>query len=199
MSYTTVHGLTRTFDRNWPLGTSPPLRKVVWFVLFIVAIGGLAAYTMERVYFFQLELTTNSINIETNYKMAFPDITLCPLNIINKKRAANFTSHFEIGYKHLANEGLGHKRTDFISTCKFNRVNCLSPLNNISWTTFVDKDYGNCFTFEVGEGSVVKQPNKDNGMELRLAINADLYQAYTQELGFVVRVHERGSKPEMSR
>lgn len=199
LGYTSVHGLPRMIDSNWTLGRNPCLRKFSWVCLFLVSIGALVAYTLGRIDVFQQELTTNAINIETNYKMIFPDITLCPLNIINRKRADNFTSHYQIQYKHLAEKDLGHRRTDFVSGCKFNRVNCLGGSNNITWSQLIDKDYGNCFTFSVGEGSVVKQPNKDNGMELRLAINADLYQAYTEELGFVVRVHEKGTRPEMSR
>jgi hypothetical protein len=68
--------------------------------------------------------------------------------------------------------------------------------------TFVDKFYGNCFTFNTSSltdhDRTVNEPNKDNGLTLRLLINSGLYQTYSEELGFVVKVHEPEVDAEMS-
>ncbi|KAJ8018917.1 Acid-sensing ion channel 2 [Holothuria leucospilota] len=91
---------------------------------------------------------------------------------------------------------MGHQAKDFILQCDFNKAKC----DYRNFTTFQNKQYGNCFTFNITQeqkksGRVTKV-GSDYGLHLTLFIDALQYIGlFTEELGVRLAIHPQNIFP----
>ncbi|KAJ8022800.1 FMRFamide-activated amiloride-sensitive sodium channel [Holothuria leucospilota] len=91
---------------------------------------------------------------------------------------------------------MGHQADDFILQCNFNKAKC----DYRNFTTSQNKQYGNCFTFNVTQqekrGRRVSKVGSDYGLHLTLFIEKLQYVGlFTEESGVRLAIHPKNIMP----
>ncbi|KAJ8022802.1 Amiloride-sensitive sodium channel subunit beta [Holothuria leucospilota] len=90
---------------------------------------------------------------------------------------------------------MGHQAEDFILQCNFNKAKC----DYRNFTTSQNKQYGNCFTFNLtqqGPRGKITKVGSDYGLHLTLFIEKPQYVGlFTEESGVRLAVHPKNIWP----
>jgi hypothetical protein len=79
-------------------------------------------YSVNEVNAFYAYPYNTKISIESEQTLKFPAVSVCPLNVINKDKASNYSSYGQI--THSVMSSFGHDMSDFLIKCSFNDRLC---------------------------------------------------------------------------
>ena len=165
----------------------------MFLLTFVLSSSSLSSYLVIKSFidYFNFRVSTTSRTIYETPTL-FPKITFCNLNTFATEFAWNLTQMGIDDGSSLSIEDkkkLGHNLDDILLDCFYNG----SPCNSSEFTWMYDLWYGNCFVFNSGLDSTLKESSFAGpyyGLHLTLYVNVyeKLLYSLTNRLGALIRI-----------